>query len=116
MGKVQVVCDAEGGAANQGERNPMQLPGMATDLVRVSLDVTWDPVSGDFGFSRRIWSRPHRSSDWQLEDMACSGSPVSRTALPDRWAAATRETLRVFTAQVEALEDPFPASQRSLDL
>lgn len=88
----------------------MQLPGMATDLVRVSLDVTWDPVSDEFGFSRRIWTRPHRSSDWQLEDMATSGTPVVRGALRDRWTAATTETLRVFLAHVEALEEPFPAS------
>lgn len=85
----------------------MQLPGMASELVRVSLDVTWDPVAGEFGFSRRIWTRHHRATDWQLEDMATSGTPISRVALPDRWAAASRETLRYFLGVVDNLEDPF---------
>lgn len=85
----------------------MQLPGMCTDLVRVSLDVTWDPVPNEFGFSRRIWTRPHRSSDWQLEDVATSGSPILRGELPSRWAAASSETLRYFLEQVDSLEHPF---------
>lgn len=85
----------------------MQLPGMATDLVRVSLDVTWDPIADEFSFSRRIWSRPHRSSDWQLETMATSASPISRTALPDRWGAASAETFRLFLETVDTLDDVF---------
>jgi len=85
----------------------MQLPGMSTDPVRLSLDVTWDPVADECGFSRRIWTRPHRSSEWQLEDMATSGTPVRWLALPDRWTAASAEALRYFTALAEAQRGPF---------
>lgn len=84
----------------------MQLPGMSTDPVRLSLDITWDPVDGSFSVSRRLWTRPLRGDRWELEDMATSGSPIRWEDLPDRWSAACRESLRFFTELVE-LQSPF---------
>lgn len=85
----------------------MQLPGMSTEPVRLALDVTWDPIDSTFSFSRRLWTRCHGESTWQLEDMACSGTPVRWLALPDRWSAASSESLRYFTELVKA-QSPFP--------
>lgn len=85
----------------------MQLPGMSYDPVRLSLDVTWWPDETHFSLSRRLWTRPHRGSSWVMEDMATSGSPISEHALPDRWAAASREAMRYFTELVHTQRGPF---------
>lgn len=86
----------------------MQLPGMSTDPVRMSLDVTWWPPSDDFSISRRLWTRPGPTGDWQLEDMATSGSPIRLVELPARWADAQRVAFNSFRELTEALADPFP--------
>lgn len=75
----------------------MQLPGMATDPVRVRLEVTWWPESGDFSLARTMWTRPDGSDTWQMEAMEVSGSPIRLEALPDRWATACEGTLRLVT-------------------
>ena len=84
----------------------MQLPGLATDPVRLSLDLTWDPVDCSFSMSRRIWTRPTQSDTWVLEDMACSGTPIRAQALPARWAAASQTALEYLNELVES-QDPF---------
>lgn len=85
----------------------MQLPGMSTDPVRLSLDVTWDPADGSFSFSRRLWTRPVRGDRWELEDMATSASPVFWEGLEDRWRTASNVALEYFRVLVEA-QTPFP--------
>lgn len=85
----------------------MQLPGMSTDPVRLSLDVTWWPPADDFSMSRRLWTRPAPGDSWQLEDMATTASPVSLVTLRGRWADASRVALDYFTALVETQLDPF---------
>lgn len=85
----------------------MQLPGMSYDPVRLSLDTTWWPDDGTFAVSRRLWTRPHRGSSWQLEDMATSGSPFRLVDLPDRWAASADVSLKFFLDLVRSQGDPF---------
>lgn len=85
----------------------MQLPGMSTDAVRLSLDVTWDPLDGTFSMSRRLWTRDPSSSTWQLEDMACSGTPIPWEHLRDRWAGAADESFDWLNSLVEVHTDPF---------
>lgn len=86
----------------------MQLPGMATDPVRLSIDVTWWPPSDDFSMSRRLWTRPASSLTWQLEDMATTGSPVRLVELPHRWAEVQRVAFDSFVELATALAEPFP--------
>lgn len=85
----------------------MQLPGLSYDPVRLSLDVTWWPDDGTFAVSRRLWTRPHRGSTWQLEDMATSGSPIALCHLRDRWTASAATSLQYFESLVETLGEPF---------
>lgn len=85
----------------------MQLPGMSFDPVRLSLDVTWFPDEAAFAISRRLWTRPHRGHQWQLEDMATTGSPVPLVELRDRWSGAADTALRYFVDLVETQGDPF---------
>ena len=86
----------------------MQFPGMATDPVRMSLDVTWYPPSDDFQISSRLWSRPARGDIWQLESMATTGSSVRLCSLPDRWANSSHKALEEFLDVVLSLAEPFP--------
>ena len=85
----------------------MQLPGMSYDPVRVSLDCTWWPDEDAFGVSRRLWTRPHRGSTWQLEDMATSGSLFGLQALPEQWANSSKLTLYYFQELVKSQGEPF---------
>lgn len=85
----------------------MQLPGMSTDPVRLSIDLTWWPPADDFSMSRRLWTRPVPGDTWQLEDMATTASPVRLVELPDRWRDVSRVSLAYFTALVESQLDPF---------
>lgn len=85
----------------------MQLPGMCTDPVRLSMDVTWWPPEDDFSLSRRLWTRPEGSSTWQLEDMATTGSPIRLVTLPARWSEVNRVAMRYFMDMVESQSDPF---------
>jgi len=86
----------------------MQLPGMHTDPVRLSLDVTWWAPETTFSVSRRLWTRPGHSSTWQLEDMAASGSPILLVDLQDRWSSAATTSLGFFLDLVERQGEPFP--------
>lgn len=90
----------------------MQLPGMSTDPVRLSLDLTWWPPSDDFSMSRRLWTRPAPGDSWQLEDMATTASPIRLVELPGRWADSSRVALGFFTDLVEVHLEPFPDSHR----
>lgn len=85
----------------------MQLPGMSTDPVRLSLEVTWWPPADDFSMSRRLWTRPASGSVWQLEDMATTASPIRLVELSGRWADASRVALGYFTQLVESQSEPF---------
>lgn len=85
----------------------MQLPGMSFDPVRLSLDVTWWPDDDSFGLSRRLWTRPHRGSVWQLEDMATTGSPVPLVELRDRWADSSTTAIGFFLDLVHTQGEPF---------
>lgn len=90
----------------------MQLPGMSTDPVRLSLDLTWWPPSDDFSMSRRLWTRPAPGDTWVLEDMATTASPIRLVTLPGRWADASRVALGFFTDLVQQQMEPFPDSDR----
>lgn len=85
----------------------MQLPGMSSDPVRLSVDVTWYPPADDFSCSRRLWTRPARGSDWQLEDMATTASPIRLVELPDRWRRVTGEAMSFYLNLVGQQMDPF---------
>lgn len=49
---------------------------MQTQQVRVSLEVTWDPTDGHYSIARREWRR-NAEGTWELEGMACSGTPLN---------------------------------------
>ncbi len=85
----------------------MQLPGMHTDLVRLSLDVTWDPVAGEFAISRRLWTKPQHGNTWLLEDMATTGTPLALVTLRQRWPVIADGTLGYFLDLVERQGEPF---------
>lgn len=85
----------------------MQFPGMSYDPVRLSLDVTWWPDEDGFGMSRRLWTRPNRGSEWQLEDMATTGGLFTFEELPDRWAASAETAARYFHDLVMTQGEPF---------
>lgn len=80
----------------------MQLPGMSTEPVRVSIEVTWWPSSGDWSIARRGWRRDN-SGAWALEEMATSASPLTRSELVARLTAACD----VLVTEVEESDDPF---------
>lgn len=80
----------------------MQLPGMSTEPVRVSLEVTWWPSSGDWGIARRGWRRDH-DSHWRLEEMATSGTPLNRSDLVAQLSAA----VDVLITEINESDDPF---------
>lgn len=80
----------------------MQFPGMSTEPVRVALEVTWWPSSGDWSLARRDWRRDSASL-WQLEGMCCSGTPLSRSELIAQLIAA----LSVLETEILESDDPF---------
>jgi len=90
----------------------MQLPGMSTDPVRLSLEVTWWPPSDDFSMSRRLWTRPAPGDLWQLEDMATTASPIRLVDLAGRWRDSARVALGFFEELVEGQLEPFPDPRR----
>lgn len=85
----------------------MQLPGLSYDPVRLSVDLTWWPDSGDFSVSRRLWTLPNRGSTWVLEDVATSGSPIGLVDLPDRWADVSQSSFEYFAQLVHTQGEPF---------
>lgn len=85
----------------------MQLPGMATDPVRLSVELTWWPEDGSFSVSRRLWTRPAAGTEWRLEDMATSASPLGLVTLPQRWRQMTDHARIRFMQLVEEQGEPF---------
>jgi len=80
----------------------MQLPGMSTEPVRVSLEVTFWPHDNTWTISRRGWRRD-QASVWQLEEMSTSGTPLDRSELLSRLAVA----VAVLETEVMESDDPF---------
>lgn len=80
----------------------MQLPGMSTEPVRVSIEVTWWPHDDSWSISRRGWRRDSASL-WQLEEMATSATPLTRSELISRLQAA----VAVLETEVLESDDPF---------
>lgn len=71
----------------------MQLPGMATDPVRLSIDITWWPTDDTYGLSQRIWLQDDHTGQWVLQDMRTTGSPLRWHEVGDRWRAATSSAM-----------------------
>lgn len=80
----------------------MQLPGMFTQPVRVVLEVTWWPASDDWSIARKGWRRDHDNL-WQMEEMSCSGTPLTQREVIDRLADA----VTVLATEIEESSDPF---------
>lgn len=80
----------------------MQLPGMSTEPVRVSIEVTWWPHDGTWGISRRGWRRDPTGL-WSLEEMATSGTPLTMSELIDRLEQAHA----VLETEIRESDDPF---------
>jgi hypothetical protein len=83
---------------------------MSTEPVRVRLEVTWWPETGDFSLARSVWSRPDGRDAWQMEGMEVSGSPVRLVSLPSRWALAADGALAFVTGlhREHTAAGPFP--------
>ena len=82
----------------------MQLPGMATDPVRLSLDATWWPTDDTYGVSRRIWLQSAATGQWVMQDMRTTGTPLRHAELPERFRAAAGGVLDYFE-QLRSLHD-----------
>lgn len=80
----------------------MQLPGMSTEPVRVSLEVTWWPHDDSWSLSRRGWRRDS-ASFWQLEEMRTTGTPLNRD---DLWAHL-QDAIEELGREIEESDDPF---------
>lgn len=80
----------------------MQLPGMSTEPVRVSIEVTWWPHEDSWSISRRGWRRGP-SSLWELEQMECSGSPLTRSDLLEK----LNDQYQRLASEVMETDDPF---------
>jgi len=80
----------------------MQLPGMSTQPVRVSLEVTWHPHDDTWSLSRRAW-RQDAEHRWQLEEMQTSGTPLMRRML----LASLDELVSRLVTEIEESADPF---------
>lgn len=81
----------------------MQLPGMSTDPVRVSLDVTFDPVSNTFGISERQWRWYEPTTEWRLEALYTNGTPLSHHDAAARFLELARNCANA----VKVLAPPF---------
>lgn len=80
----------------------MQLPGMSTEPVRVSLEVTWWPAQNDWSIARRGWRRD-QTGQWALEEMATSASPLTRSDL----IAKLNQAVDALVVEIEESDDPF---------
>lgn len=87
----------------------MQLPGMATDPVRLSTDATWYPHDDTYGASLRIWIQDPRTGQWVLQEMRTTGTPITYQQMRDQVKAAAGRTVDYFE-ELRALHrfDPFP--------
>lgn len=70
-----------------------QLPGFASEPVRVSLELTWHPIDDLFSCSVRVWVKQDDTGTWAMEQME-AGPTVYRHQVNDavtswaaRWAA-----------------------------
>ncbi len=82
----------------------VQLPGMSTEPVRVTLEVTWWPHDNTWGIARRDWRRDG-DNGWQLEGMATNGTPLTANELINRLQLACQ----ALEEEVIDAEDPFSA-------
>ena len=80
----------------------MQLPGMSTEPVRVALEVTWWPASGDWSLARRDWRRDH-DDQWRLEGMSTTATPLTRSELVAHLQAA----VDLIVTETGQTDDPF---------
>jgi hypothetical protein len=75
---------------------------MSTQPVRVALEVTWHPADDSWSLARRAWRRDS-ADQWQLEEVATSGTPLRRSDLVVR----LEQAVHVLISEVEQSEDPF---------
>lgn len=87
----------------------MQFPGMTTDPVRVTLEVTFDPSCGEWSLARREFRRDAHYG-WRLESMATNGTPLTRGQLSVRLEQAVRELHEAVADPSGTIfgEPPFP--------
>jgi len=87
----------------------MQLPGMATDPVRVSTDLTWWPEDDTYGVSLRVWLQDRRTGQWVLQEMRTTGTPLKPNDHHAEWRRAY-DRARTFMESLRASHnfDPFP--------
>lgn len=85
----------------------MQLPGFASEPVRVSLELTWHPVDDLFSCSARIWVKSDETGTWTMEYME-AGPSVYRHNVGDAvttWAARWSVFLEDLAATNEDIRD-----------
>lgn len=80
----------------------MQLPGMSTEPVRVSIAVTWWPSDDSWSITRQGWRR-NQAGVFELEEMATSGTPLTRSELLLKVAQA----FELLETEIMESEDPF---------
>lgn len=87
----------------------MQLPGMATDPVRITSDATWWPEDDTYGVSLRVWLQDRRTGQWVLQEMRTTGTPLTPQRYRDELRAAHSRQLD-FMESLRATHnfDPFP--------
>lgn len=89
----------------------MQLPGMSTDPIRVSLDVTFDPERNEWSLSERQWRWYSPTAEWRLEAMYTSGSPMTAPTAASRFLALARACSHAVQIGAPPFgEEPFPES------
>lgn len=80
----------------------MQLPGMNTEPVRVSLEVTFWPADNSWDLASRTWKRDEHGL-WQLQEMSTSGTPLTLSSATSKlWSACTS-----LEAQMLQSDEPF---------
>lgn len=87
----------------------MQLPGMATDPVRITTDATWWPHDDTYGASLRVWLQDPRTGQWVLQEMRTTGTPITYNDCRDQVRQAADRTL-AFLEELRSLHafPPFP--------
>lgn len=86
----------------------MQLPGLSTDPIRITVDVTWWPQDGSFSLSRKVTSRRGARDQWDLEELATSGSPIRPCDIEERWDSSTASALAYLCELVGILQNEYP--------
>lgn len=89
----------------------MQLPGMATEPIRVSIDLTYDPSRNDWSISERQWRFYSPTAEWRIEALYTSGTPLSNHTAAARFLELARNVARsTQTLAHPWSEEPFPQS------